>query len=224
MNQGLIIVVLFVVACVAIYAYVSSQKRKKELSALATSWGFTWDDADPFEIEHSYEQFHAVSRGHGRRAYNVFHGERKGCAMICFDFRYQTGSGKSQSTHYLSGTLIRHGHPFPYLLIRPEGFFDKVKEFVGFDDIDFESAEFSRKFYVKSENRKFAFDLLHARAMTYMLAQPRHFAMEFRGDTMMVSDDSKWSSEEFEAAISQVEGLLELMPDYLRRALREGTI
>jgi hypothetical protein len=60
--------------------------------------------------------------------------------------------------------------------------------------------------------------------MEYMLAQPQRFAMEFRGDMMLVTDDSTWSPKEFETAIAQVEGLLDLMPDYLRRSLKEGTL
>jgi hypothetical protein len=224
MQAVFVIIILIVIAAIAIYAYYSSQQRKKELEALAAAWGFSWDDSDPFGIDVGYEAFHAIGRGHSRRAYNVFHGDRNGRGMVCFDYRYTTGSGKSQSTHHLSGTFIRHKYPFPNLVIRPEGFFDKLAEFVGFDDIDFESAEFSKAFYVKSDNRKFAFDLLHARAMEYMLAQPQRFAMEFRGDTMLVSDGSTWSPKEFETAIAQVEGLLDLMPDYLRRSLKEGTL
>jgi hypothetical protein len=224
MQPFFVIIILIVVAAIAVYAYYSSQQRKKVLAALAAAWGFSWDDGDPFGIEDRYEAFHAIGRGHSRRAYDVFHGNRKGRAMVCFDYRYTTGSGKSQSTHHLSGTSIRYGYPFPNLVIRPEGFFDKVAEFVGFDDIDFESAEFSKAFYVKSDNRKFAFDLFHARAMEYMLAQPQRFAMEFRGDTMLITDDSTWSPKEFETAIAQVEGLLDLMPEYLRRSLQEGTL
>lgn len=224
MQLSFIIIILVVIAVIAIYSYYSSQQRKRDLSALAAAWGFSWDDSDPFGIEIRYEAFHAIGRGHSQRAYNVFHGDRNGRAMVCFDYRYTTGSGKSQSTHHLSGTAIRHGYPFPNLVIRPEGFFDKLAEFVGFHDIDFESAEFSKAFHVKSDNRKFAFDLFHARAMEYMLAQPKRFAMEFRGDTMLVTSNSMWEPKEFETAIAQVEGLLDLMPDYLRRALKEGTL
>ena len=38
-----------------------------------------------------------------------------------------------------------------------------------FDDIDFESDEFSRKFYVQSSDRKFAYDVLHPRMMEFLL-------------------------------------------------------
>jgi len=206
-----------------VYSYLASQRRKKDLAALAADWGFAWDDDDPLGIEDRYEAFSAIDRGHGRYAYNVFHGDRNGRAIICFDYHYKTGSGKEESTYHFSGALIGLGVFLPRLYVRPEGFFDKLAEFVGFDDIDFESAEFSRAFYVKSDNRKFAYDVFHARAMEYMLALPRRFTMEFIGDAALVHDDQTWDPEKFDAAIRQVEGLLDLFPDYLRRALHEGT-
>ena len=221
MQTIFVIIVLCAIAAFAYYAYVAAQRRKTELWTLAVSWAFSWDGDDPFGIEDKYEAFSALSRGHSRHAYNVFHGDRNGRATICFDYRYKTGSGKSQSTHELSGAIIRHGYLFPHLLVRPEGFLDKVAEFVGLDDIDFESAEFSRTFYVKCENRKFAFDIFHGRAMEYMLAQPRKFSMEFRGGNVLVTNDSTWSPQLFESAIAQVEGLLAMMPEYLVQSLHK---
>jgi hypothetical protein len=223
MNAFLVILILIAIAAFAIFRYVASQQRKKALSDLAASWGFSWYGDDPFDISDKYDAFRAISRGHSCRAYDVFAGDRHGRQATCFDYRYTTGSGKSQSTHHLSGAFLCHGYPFPDLLVRPESFLDKLAEFAGFDDIDFESAEFSRAFYVKSTDRKFTFDLFHARAMEYMLAQPRRYALEFRGDTVLITDDSIWSPGEFEAAIAQVEGLLELMPEYLKQALKDGT-
>ena len=74
------------------------------------------------------------------------------------DFNYKvtrsTGKGSNTTTYRLS-YLILH-LPFaltPDLLIRREGVFDKIAGAIGFDDIDFESAEFSRRFYVKSSDR-----------------------------------------------------------------------
>jgi hypothetical protein len=226
--DALPILFIFLVAALIIggivYSYLASQQRKKDLAAFAAAWGFAWDDDDPFGIEDRYEAFSAIDRGHGRYAYNVFHGDRHDRAIICFDYRYKTGSGKEESTHHFSGALIGLGVFMPRLSVRPEGLLDKLAAAVGFDDIDFESAEFSRLFYVKSDNRKFAYDVLHARAMEYMLALPRRFTMEFIGDTALVHDDRTWDPAEFDAAVRQVEGLIELFPEYLRRALKEGTL
>jgi hypothetical protein len=221
-----ILIPLVVVAFIAllIYGWIASEQRRKALAALAASWGFRWEGGeDPFGIETRYSAFTALDRGHNRAASNVFHGTRNGREVICFDYKYVTGSGKNRTTHRLSGAILGLGVRTPSLLVRPEGFFDKLAELVGMDDIDFESAEFSRKFYVTSDDRKFAFDVFHARAMEYMLALPRTYSMQLVGGLALVHDDRTWGPERFDEAIRQVEGLIDLFPEYLRRALKEGT-
>ncbi|MHC4201700.1 MAG: hypothetical protein ACYSU0_17070, partial [Planctomycetota bacterium] len=109
-------------------------------------------------------------RGHSRRARNVINGERDGSAVMIFDYRYTTGSGKNKSTHSRSVMIVEMPEQsFPELLIRREGFFDKIAAAVGFDDIDFESHEFSRKYYVKSRDKRFAYDVVDARMMEFLL-------------------------------------------------------
>jgi hypothetical protein len=208
-----------------VWGIIAAQKRREALEALAASWGFTWEGGgDPFGIEDRYGGFSALDRGRSRRAGNVFHGTRNESRVICFDYRYVTGSGKNRRTRRLSAALLDLGVRTPRLFVRTEHFFDKIAEFVGFDDIDFESAEFSRQYLVKSDNRKFAYDVFHARAMEYMLALPRRFTMELIDGLVLVHDDRTWDPAEFDAAIRQVEGLVALFPEYLRRALREGTV
>jgi hypothetical protein len=51
----------------------------------------------------------------------------------------------------------------PSLLIRREDIGDKLIGGLGFDDIDFESEEFSRDFWVKSDNRRHAYGVIHPR-------------------------------------------------------------
>ena len=222
MSPLFTIFVLVVLAAIAIVGWVAAGRRREALAAFAARSGFSWfDGKDPLEIEVRYGAFSAIARGHSRHASNVFSGSRHGRQIVCFDYRYTTGSGKSQCTHCLSGALIGTVYLFPHLLVRPENFLDKVAEFVGMDDIDFESAEFSRKFFVKAEDRKFAFDLFHARAMEYLLAQPMPYTLEFLGEVMLVTNDRTWDPADFVAAIAHIEGLLDLTPEYLRRELQQ---
>ncbi|MFA5206671.1 MAG: hypothetical protein WC708_19905 [Lentisphaeria bacterium] len=223
MGPFLTILVLMAFAAFAIAAWVAANRRQAALAEFAAAWGFTWHGGkDPFGIESRYGAFAALARGHSRGAANVFNGARHGRPVVCFDYRYKTGSGKNESTHSFSAALISMGWVFPHLLVRPENFLDKVAEFVGMDDIDFESAEFSRKFFVKSDNRKFAFDLFHARAMEYLLAQPAPYTLEFSGEAMLITNDRSWDPAGFAAAVAHVEGLLDLMPEYLRRELQDA--
>ena len=91
---------------------------------------------------------------------------------------------------------------------------DKVSEFVGFDDIDFESAEFSRKFYVKSHDKRWAYDIIHPLMMEYLLAMPV-FTIQFDLNRIMAHRDKVFSIADFERAIDLVEGIIQRFPDYL---------
>lgn len=65
------------------------------------------------------------------------------------------------------------------MLIRPEGIFDKVAGTFGFDDVDFDSAEFSRRFYMTSSDKRFAYDLLYPQMMGFLLeTQPPAIDLE----------------------------------------------
>jgi hypothetical protein len=116
--------------------------------------------------------------------------------------------------------LINSGLPLKSLVIRPEHFFDKVTEFFGYDDIDFELNEFSRKFYVKSPDKKWAFDVIHQATMEFLLDSPK-FHLELQGPYVMAyHKSSTFDIEEFSAAIAVIEGVLDRLPEYLLRELK----
>jgi hypothetical protein len=218
------------IACVVVgfivWGQIAAGKRRKELEAMAASWGFSWSKDDPFGIAGRYD--HApLCRGERRFAYNVFDGERGSRRVTCFDYHYVTYTRDSKGhrqthTHRFSAALVHLDARFPRLLVRPENFLDKVAEFVGADDIDFESAEFSRKFFVKCDDRRLAYDIFHARAMEYMLAHPADLTFDFRGDTVLLADDRTWNPARFADAVGRIEGLLALVPDFVWDNLRGG--
>ena len=91
---------------------------------------------------------------------------------------------------------------------------DKITEFAGFNDIDFESAEFSRKFYVKSPDKRWAYDVIHPRMMEFLLASPV-FTLQFDLTQIMISRSSTFSANDYESAVGVVEGMIERLPEYL---------
>ncbi len=131
------------------------------------------------------------------------HGTWQGYRILGFDYHYQTYSysknGRQTHHHYFSAAILQSPVPLKPLFIRPEGFLDRVAEFLGFDDIDFESLEFSRRFYVKSPDRRWAYDVIHQRTMEFLLASPP-FTVQFDRASVIVYRDRIFSPAEFEAA------------------------
>ena len=103
----------------------------------------------------------------------------------------------------------------PNLLIRGEGLFDKLRGALGFDDIDFESEEFSRRFYVVSTDKKFAYDVVHPRMMEWLMAKEVPLIDIERGRCCLVNDRGRWKPDEFKRWLRRVDEFFRLWPDYL---------
>jgi hypothetical protein len=135
------------------------------------------------------------------------------------DFRYKvtSGSGKNRSTRTYDFSYAIFHLPFDCadLLIRTEGMFDKIAGVFGFDDIDFESEAFSRRFHVKSPDKKFAYDVCHARMMEFLLRDfPATIDIE-RGRLLLADGTRRWPSQTFRRNLAWVEEFLEQWPEHL---------
>ena len=136
-----------------------------------------------------------------------------------FDYHYETRSTDSKGRrkthhHYFSFFILRLGRSFPELLISPEGFFSKIAQFFGYDDIDFESAEFSRKFVVRSPDKKFAYDFCNARMIEYLLDN-RDLQVEVEHDSLALFFGSCLPADAIHPNFERLIQVRELIPDYL---------
>lgn len=209
------VLIFFVVSIVIVLAIVQSMKREKEMREWGEKNGLRYTKKE-WSMDDEFPQFSCLRQGHSRYAKNVLTGHFRGLPICAFDYHYTTGSGKNQQQHSFSAMMVNSGLPLKPLYIRTENFFDKFTEFVGFDDIDFESAEFSREFYVKSPDKRWAYDVLHQKSMEYLLHAPR-FTLDFQGPYAMAWRNRKLSISELEDAFAVIKDLLDLLPEYLRR-------
>jgi len=200
-------------------------KRHKELAGWAQANGLKFLPDKDHSVWMRYQPFKCLQRGEDRYAYNIMVGTSGTRVMSAFDYHYETHSSDSKGNrqthhHYLSALVVDAGLPLKPLFIRPEGLLDKVTEFVGIEDIDFESAEFSQKFFVKSPDRRWAYDVLHQKTMELMLAYPR-FHIDFQGSQVMAYYDNKtFTLGEFGSALKVVTGILDYLPESVVRELK----
>lgn len=229
MSPGIIIpLIILAMVIVAVIGYQQSKKRREALAALAESLGWTFDPASDYEWDDRYPQFQMFHRGESRHAFNTLRGsidiDGRPCTAQAGDYQYKTtsGSGKNRrtTTHRFSYLIVHLPYPAaPRLLIRAEGFFDKFAGVLGFDDIDFESEQFSRTFHVKSADRKFAYDVCHPRMMEFLLAT-RPPPVEVEQGCCCVSDASRtWSPEQFAVNIRWASEFFARWPEYLKSDL-----
>lgn len=205
-------VAIFIV--VAVLGHLAAQKRRQAMMALAARLGLHFDPSKRRDLARRYEFIDRMRAGRDRYAFNILSGNYQGHDVVLFDYHYKTGSGKDTHHHYLSFFILRLPRTFPELTIGPEGFFSKIAQAVGYDDIDFESHEFSRKFCVRSKDKKFAYDVCNARMIEYFLANP-DLTIEIELDTLALAFQRRLKLEQIEPNLQRLVRIRSLMPDYL---------
>ncbi len=205
----------------AVIAWRLERRRVERLGQTARALGLAFHEEDPFDLASRYGHLDALRQGSNRYAFNVLEGEWKGHPVAVFDYHYETYShskrGRRTHHHYLSGAVLRLPRRFPELLVRPETLFDKLGEVFGFEDIDFESIEFSRAYRVKARDRKFAYDVFHPRMMELFLERG-DLAVEIDGDLLLQVEGGKTAPDRIRSRLDLLARIREGLPEYLLRS------
>lgn len=218
--QALIIVITIAVLVVAAVAgAAAARKRRDAMGALAAKLGLHFDPQKDRSIATRYKFLDKLRAGSNRYALNVLSGTHRDHQITAFDYHYQThstGSNGQMQTHdhYFSFFILHLPTSFPELVIGKEGFFSKVAQAFGYDDVDFESHEFSRKFCVRSPDKKFAYDVCNARMIEYLLAND-DLTIEIENDSLALSFGSRLSPDWIEPNLNRLVEIRSLMPTYL---------
>jgi len=202
------------IVALIIWGIVRVRQRREALARLAAQWGLRYYPDDPFDLPARYAHFDLFNSGHTRAASNVMAGRIDGRDAILCDYQYTTGSGKNQSTHYFQAVLLAMPILAARMHMRRESIFDKVASWVGHDDINFESAEFSRRYHLKCDDRKFAYDLFHARLIEYLLACGECPTLEMNGPTLLLYD-SQSKLENFRRLLDIGQEIIRSIPEYV---------
>lgn len=228
------ILVVFGIAVFLGLAYLASRYEKQRTDALrelATRLGWEFRQSKERLRGDGLAYFAVFRQGHTQRRYNTMSGDleiagRPYHATIG-DFSYKetrqnANNSRTTTTYEFSYLLVRL--PFadvPPLLIRREGFFDKVAGLFGGGGISFESEEFSRAFHVNSKDRKFAYDVVTPRMMEFLM-EGKPGAIEIEQGCCCICDGSKrWKPEQFEANLEWVKSFFELWPEHLKVSLED---
>ncbi len=214
-----IFVILAAIVVFGIFTWRQDKKRREELVAWAAGRGWRFDRKVSRSSGNRYPGLKIFDRGHSRGRGNVITGQIDGLDVVCMDYKYVTGSGKNRSTHQYGMVILDCGFPTIPLQIRREHAMDRIGEFLGADDIDFESAEFSRRFYVKSADRKWAYDIIHSRTMDYLMQAP-DWALEFGMGEIAVYSSGYNNPAQHEEALAMAKKMFDLIPDYVIKQMK----
>jgi hypothetical protein len=186
-----LVFVLFVVLAIGVAAggYYLKMRRRDELAEFARQHGLEYAVNDPFGlVDMSFTFF---TKGDGRGCENVLWGRWQDLPLAVTDFWYYEEStdskgSRSRTYHRFSVAEVQVAAWMPHVSVGRENFLTAAIEHAGFHDIEFESEDFNRTFRVKSEDREFAFKLIDARMMRWLLSIPGGFGLEVRGPKFIV--------------------------------------
>lgn len=214
----MIVVVLVIIAIGAIYGMIRARKRLEGLFELAQRLGLDFSAAEDYALADRYNFLKQLAQGENRYARNVLSGTYQQNQVLAFDFHYETHtqgkSGRQTHHHWFSFFILTLPAFFPDLTIRRENFFTKVAEVFGYQDIKFESAEFSKAFCVRSPDKKFAYDVCNAKMMEYLLAN-RDLSIEIENQVLALAFDTCLSVEQVESNLQRLVEIRSRLPEYL---------
>lgn len=221
--MGFEIVIVLLVAGLIVAGVIAgiraARKRREAFAQLAARLGLQFDPDEDHSLPGQFPFLDRLQKGSRRYAFNRLAGPYHGHEVLVFDYHYETYSTDSKGHtqthhHYFSFFMLFLPRSFPELTIVREGWGSKLAQAFGYDDIDFESAEFSRRFCVRSRDKRFAYDICHPRTIDYLLANP-DLSVETEGNVLAIGFDTRLAPEAIEPNLERLRILREFFPAYL---------
>lgn len=131
----------------------NSAKRKQEMQQFSADINWSYDEIGNPGIIKQLEQFKLFKFGSSRKIKNLIYRQELQTSYQIFDYQYEINTGKSshvyrQSVFFGDSKLLS----LPQFYQKPEDFLEKLMQFLGLDDIDFEKfPEYSDKYHLKGE-------------------------------------------------------------------------
>lgn len=211
--------VLVAIIVGAIYGMIRARNRLEGLNELALRLRLNFSAAENYDLADRYAFLKQLAKGENRYARNVLSGNYRQNQVLAFDYHYETHSTDSKGHrqthhHWFSFFILTLPAVFPDLTIRRENIFTRVAEVFGYQDIEFESAEFSKAFNVRSADKKFAYDVCNAQMIEYLLAN-RDLSVEVENNVIALAFNNRLTVEQFELNLRRLVEIRSRLPEYL---------
>jgi hypothetical protein len=170
-------------------------------SAWAKEHGLTYRSA-PGGVD---KRFSCLLRPLGQKL-NWVCGRYHGWWIQAFHYSWQAGD--------FGAVIVKSDCRLNRLMIRPRRSLDTLGKAVGLMDIEFESWEFNQRFVVNARSRKWAYYVLHQKAMELLIEHGEEFSIEFNGRWAIICGESPLSVDETHRAFTVLSELLRTLPNY----------
>ncbi|MUM19148.1 hypothetical protein BI330_21125 [Mycobacterium sp. CBMA 623] len=177
---GIVIACVVGIALLFVYLFRWARENRRRRSAwlysFAASRGWMFTETEPGLVG-------LFGMGHSQSATDVIRGVLDGVPFVSFTYTYRTGSSSdnTETVHTLMATCVRTPPSPNMLLVTPEGALSGLMDAMGLGDLKLESEDFNRRFQVRTNSDRFAYDVLSPTTMQRMLTD-RRFQLPMRFD------------------------------------------
>jgi hypothetical protein len=226
------------------YALAAGPARKRQLMTLANDLGMRFTDEAPSPLTGPPYYCPFLPEGI-RRARNIIQGEMGDLKVTMSDLTISrsdvliisddadgsqtetmramteglsTVLSKRSTIMSVSTIVLESRLHYKPLVIWPESVSNRVPLSMGLHNVDLESGDFNRAFFVASTDRKFAYDVVHPQVMELLMAN-RNWAVELDLNSLTVWMFRSLSPQEFRDGLSFAKSFWELFPEYLKQDL-----
>ena len=164
-------------------------RRREDLASFALAHDLEFSIPDPFGLLGL--PFRFLTKGDGRGVENVVWGAFGGQPLKAFDYWYyeenhSSDGGTSRSYHRFSCVALEVPAHFPDLQVTPEGILSRLADGLGLRDLEMESEEFNRRYQVSSSVRGFAYQMIDARMIRWLLGLRWPLSVAFAGPYVLL--------------------------------------
>jgi hypothetical protein len=163
-------VVAVIIVVIAVNHHAGLKRQREELQLLAARSGFTFAAEDVIGLQQRLQLFALMRKGHSKKVRHVLIGEHGGRQVILFEYVYVIGHGKHRHTHTQYCCMWQVPVQISRLVIRPEGFFDRVGDWFTGRDIDFaDDPAFSDAYVISGDDESQVRALLTPAVRAFLL-------------------------------------------------------
>ena len=190
-----------------------------ETKEMADRLGLRFDPEQNYVLADDYAFLPHLAQGGNRYAFNVLSGHYRQAEVLAFDYHYEiSGKGADHelsSTHcYLTMVALLLSGYFPKLHIAPGGFLSKIAGVLDWEDIHFESAEFTRAFCVRCKDKRFAYEVCNPRVIEYLL-ENCDLNIQIQNCVLALVSDTQWPAKQVEYNLERLVEIRSRLPEYL---------
>jgi hypothetical protein len=207
---------LILTAIALISTWRRGSRRLKTVMAVAKLQGLRFLHKDDRNIPQRYSEFICLRQGKQQWAFNLLEGTWDGQPVLAFDYHYSIRFSKRDHHYYFSAVLLESEIPLKPLLILSDRKSQQLAQEFGFQEIQFDSPEFSRDFIVRTADKEWTQIALNSDVRQFLLNAPR-FSIQFDEQRIMVFHNDLMEHKDYESAVGVITGFLERLPGSLAR-------